>query len=218
MIISTANAPQSTDLATEIVAEFAGGQQGDVQMMIGVGIVKDSDAVFFQYVGDEQAPRALTLPTSGKPLTRLQNVTLSGLSVARDIGEFKSTKLNLFLTTNQGRTLMLTSGLTTIWSQCVITSLMGLFNSYNIDQPFTLDSWKGNSKMRPCFAAVRQEGVKVSDQMMYDQLRDYRADRATDKLVAAMEDAIAILNQAVGGGPVDEAIVTDVTESEETPF
>ena len=151
MIISTANTTETTDIASSIVAEFAGGQQGDVQMMIGVGLVKDSDAVFFQYVGEEQAPRALTLPTSGKPLTRLQNVTLSGISIARDIGEFKSTKLNLFLTTSQGRTLMLTSGLTTIWSQCVITSLMGLYSSYNINEAFTLDSWKGNSKMRPCW-------------------------------------------------------------------
>ena len=43
---------------------------------------------------------------------------------------------------------------------------------------FTLDTWKGTSKMRPCFAAVRQGGTKVSDQMMYDQLRDLRAERA----------------------------------------
>ena len=41
MIISTANTTESTDLATAIVAEFAGGQSSDVQMMIGVGIVKD---------------------------------------------------------------------------------------------------------------------------------------------------------------------------------
>ena len=215
MIISTANTTESTDLATSIVAEFAGGQSSDVQMMIGIGIVKDSDAVFFQYVGDEQAPRALTLPTSGKPLTRLQNVTLSGLSVARDIGEFKSTKLNLFLTTAQGRTLMLTSGLTTIWSQCVLTSLMGLYNSYNITEPFTLDSWKGNSKMRPCFAAVRQGGTKVSDQELYDQLKDLRGDRAYDKLEAVMIDSIEILNAAVG---VENAQVAEVTESTDDQF
>ena len=86
--------------------------------------------------------------------------------------------------------------------------MLGLFNSYNIDAPFTLDTWKGTSKMRPCFAAVRQDGVKVSDQMMYDQLRELRADGAKDKVDATMRDAVEILNQAVTGGAVDEAIVS----------
>ena len=143
----------STDVASSIVAEL-GGSTSDVEMMIGIGLVKDSDAVFFQYLGDEQTPQALVMP-SGKPCTRMANVRLTGASIAEDVGEFKSTKLNLFLETSAGRTLMLTSGLQTIWSQCVITSLMGLFNSYNLDQPFVLDSWKGTSKMRPCFAAIR---------------------------------------------------------------
>ena len=79
-------------------------------MMIGVGLVKDSEAVFFQYLGEEQTPSALMMP-SGKPLTRLANVTLAGIDIAEDIGEFKSTKLNLFLQSVQGRVVMLTSGL-----------------------------------------------------------------------------------------------------------
>ena len=188
----------STDLATSIVAELGGSSSNNVEMMIGVGLVKDSDAVFFQYLGDEQTPTALVMP-SGKPCTRMANVRLVGISVADDIGEFNSTKLNLFLETSAGRQLLITSGLQTIWSQCVITSLMGLFNSYNLDQPFVLDTWKGNSKMRPCFAAIRQGNVKVSDQMMYDQLRDLRADGATDKLKTVMRDAVEILNNAVTG-------------------
>ena len=197
----------NADVAAALVADLGGASANSVEMMIGIGLVKDSDAVFFQYLGDEQTPSALMLP-SGKPCTRMANVRLSGLSIAADVVEFNSTKLNIFLTTSAGREIMLTSGLTTIWSQCVVTSLMGLFNSYNIDQPFTLDTWKGTSKMRPCFAAVRQGGIKVSDQMMYDQLRDLRADRATDKVTAVMRDAVEILNQAVTGGTVDEAIVT----------
>jgi len=197
---------------TAVLAEFTGGNSSDVAMMIGIGLVKDSDAVFFQYLGEEQTPQALTLPTSGKPLTRLSNVRLAGISIAEDVGEFKSTKLNLYLESSAGRTVMLTSGLQTIWSQCVITSLMGLFNSYNLDQPFVLDSWKGTSKMRPCFAAIRQGGVKVSDQMMYDQLRDLRADRATDKLISVMRDAVEILNNAVTGGPVEKAVVVTTEE------
>jgi len=197
---------------TAVLAEFTGGNSSDVAMMIGIELVKDSDAVFFQYLGEEQTPQALTLPTSGKPLTRLSNVRLAGISIAEDVGEFKSTKLNLYLESSAGRTVMLTSGLQTIWSQCVITSLMGLFNSYNLDQPFVLDSWKGTSKMRPCFAAIRQGGVKVSDQMMYDQLRDLRADRATDKLISVMRDAVEILNNAVTGGPVEKAVVVTTEE------
>ena len=99
----------TTDVSAAIVSEFAGGQSNDVQMMIGVGLVKDSDAVFFQYVGEDASPRALTLPSNGKPLTRMPNVRLAGIDVADDIGEFKSTKLNLFLETTAGRTIMLTS-------------------------------------------------------------------------------------------------------------
>ena len=199
----------TTDNAS-ILAEFTGGSSSDVSMMIGIGLVKDTDAVFFQYLGEEQTPSALTLP-SGKPLTRLAYVRLAGIDIAEDVGEFKSTKLNLFLESSQGRTVMLTSGLNTIWSQCVITALMGLFNSYDLDQPFTLDSWKGNSKMRPCFAAVRLGTTKVSDQMLYDQLADARSDRDSARVAKIMRDSIQILNHAVSGGPVDAVKVVDET-------
>ena len=125
-----------TNLATydnaALVSEFAGGTSTDVSMMIGIGLVKDSEAVFFQYLGEEQTPSALMMP-SGRPLTRLANVTLAGIDVADDIGEFKSTKLNLFLQSSQGRVVMLTSGLTTIWSQCVLNALMGLYQSYDLN-------------------------------------------------------------------------------------
>ena len=205
----------STDLATSIVAELGGSSSNNVEMMIGVGLVKDSDAVYFQYLGEEQTPTALVMP-SGKPCTRMANVRLVGISVADDIGEFNSTKLNLFLETSAGRQLLITSGLQTIWSQCVITSLMGLFNSYNLDQPFVLDTWKGTSKMRPCFAAIRQGNAKVSDQMMYDQLRDLRTDGATDKLKTVMRDAVEILNNAITGGPIEPVNVTEATVVAET--
>ena len=145
-------------------------------MMIGIGLVKDTDAVFFQYLGEEQTPSALMLP-SGKPLTRLANVRLAGIDIAEEVGEFKSTKINIYLESSQGKVVLLTSGLTTIWSQCVVGGLMGMYHSYDLETPFTLDSWKGNSKMRPCFAAVRMAGNKVSDQEMYDLLSDARGDR-----------------------------------------
>jgi len=208
----TVSNSSALSVVADIVSDLGGQSGSSVEMMIGIGLVKDSDAVFFQYLGEEQQPSALMLP-SGKPCTRMANVRLTGLSIADGIGEFNSTKLNIFISTSAGRELMLTSGLTTIWSQCVITSLMGLFNSYNLGEPFTLDTWKGTSKMRPCFAAIRQDNVKVSDQMMYDQLRDLRADGAKDKLNAVLRDAVEILNGAVTGGAVQPAEV--VIENEQ---
>ena len=180
-----------------LISEFAGGNSTDVAMMIGVGLVKDSEAVFFQYLGEEQQPTALMMP-SGRPLTRLANVTLAGIEIAEDIGEFKSTKLNLFLQSSAGRVVMLTSGLTTIWSQCVLTSLMGLYHSYDLNTPFQLDSWKGNSKMRPCFGAVRIDGNKASDQEMYDLLVDARADRDSAKVEQLCRNAVSQLKSGLG--------------------
>ena len=196
-----------TNLATydnaAMVAEFAGGTSTDVSMMIGIGLVKDSEAVFFQYLGEEQTPSALMMP-SGRPLTRLANVTLAGIDIADDIGEFKSTKLNLFLQSSQGRVVMLTSGLTTIWSQCVLTSLMGLYHSYDLNTPFQLDSWKGTSKMRPCFGAIRIGQQKVSDQELYDLLTDARGDRDSAKVEQLCRNAVEQLRGALGvAEPVD---------------
>ena len=196
-----------TNLATydnaALVTEFAGGTSTDVSMMIGIGLVKDSEAVFFQYLGDEQTPSALMMP-SGRPLTRLANVTLAGIDVADDIGEFKSTKLNLFLQSSAGRVVMLTSGLTTIWSQCILNALMGLYNSFDLNTAFQLDSWKGNSKMRPCFAAIRIGQQKVSDQELYDLLTDARADRDSVKVEQLCRNAVTAIRSGLGvTEPVD---------------
>jgi len=181
---------------TEMIADFAGGSSGDVSMMIGVGVVKESDAVFFQYLGDQTEPAALMLP-KGRPLTYMNNVTLTGISIAEDIGEFKATKLNIYLTTSQGRVTLITSGLNTIWSQCIINGLMGLFNEGMIYTPFKLETWKGNSKMKPCFGAIKVRGARVSDQMMYDQLTEARTDGNKAKVTAIMRDAVEILSTAV---------------------
>ena len=202
---------------SSVLSEFTGGAQPDIAMMIGIGLVKESDAVFFQYLGEESKPMALTVPTSGRPLTYLRNVTLSGIEIAEEVGEFKSTKLNLYLESAQGNVVMLTSGLTTLWSQCVMTALMGLFNSYDLQTPFTLNSWKGTSKMRPCFASIKLGQAKVSDQMLYDQLKDLRADRATDKITAVMRDSVDILRAALSINEpqqVDVVVQNDVEEDE----
>lgn len=198
-IVSTANTSDMAapvDAPNALIAELVSEQQSDVDMMIGVGLVKDSDAVFFQYIGDKDT-QALMLP-SGKPLTRLQNVKLTGITIAEDIGEFNSTKINLYLTTNQGRTVMMTSGLTTIWTQCVLTGLIGAFESGNLQFALTLDSWKGTSKMKPCFAAIRSGQLKQSSQTMYDSLLEARGDRDYKKTEEICRDAVAVLAQAVG--------------------
>ena len=215
-IVSTANSSDlaaPVDQATSLLAELVSEAKSDVDMMIGVGLVKDSDAVFFQYIGDKDT-QALMLP-SGKPLTRLQNVKLTGITIAEDIGEFNSTKINLYLTTNQGRTVMLTSGLTTIWTQCVLTGLIGAFESGNLEFALTLDSWKGTSKMKPCFAAIRSGQLKQTSNTMYEALSEARADRDYKKTEAICRDAVAVLAQAVG---YEAPVPTDVKVEQETEF
>ena len=201
---------QMTNLSTAaagILDEFAGGTTGDFDMMVGVGLVKDTDAVFFEYLGDDSEPAALML-RSGKALTRMSNVQLAGISIAEDIGEFNSTKLNLLLRTSAGRTILVTSGLTTIWSQCVVTSLMAMYNGGDVTCPFHLDTWKGTSKMRPCFAAIRVGQTKMSDNDLYEQLRDARSDGDKSKVQSIMRDSVEILNHAVTGGVVNDVSVT----------
>ena len=204
----------SSIVASEFVAELV-GSESTVDMMIGIGLVKDTDAVYFQYLGEEQQPAALMLP-SGKPCTRLPHVTVTGVEIAEEVGQFKSTKLNLYLTSSAGRTVMLTSGLQTIWSQCVITGLMAVFNEYGLSSPLTIDTWKGTASMRPCFAAIRQNGVKLSDQVMYDELKEARSDRDKARVETLMRDAVDVLRGALGIEKVE--VATDVEVKEATDF
>ncbi len=192
---------------TTILAEFAGGTQSDVSMMIGIGLVKDSDAVFFQYLGDEQPAQALSYP-SGKPVTSMSNVKLSGIEVVDRQDEFKSVKLNLFLESSAGTIVMLTAGLQTIWSQCIVTALMGLVDNGNLDSSFNLDTWKGTSILRPCFAAIKVNDVRMSHQLTYDTLADARSDRNPHKIIELMRDYVGMLKGALTGGPVEETVIT----------
>lgn len=193
-----------------IVAEFGGSSQQSVDIMIGVGVVKDSEAVFFQYVGDDQTS-ALVQP-SGKPVTRIGNVQLTGLSIADNVyaeAGFSGDKLNVFVTTQQGRTVMLTSGLTTIWSQCLITSLQGLAEEGGLDHMIVIDTWKGNSKMKPCFAAVRDGQRKVSSNELYQALADARSDRDREKTEKLMRDAVEVINAGLVNESMEDAVVLE---------
>ena len=79
---------------------------------------------------------------------------------------------------------------------------MGMYHSYDLSTPFQLDSWKGTSKLRPCFAAVRLGADKVSDQELYDLLRDARADRDSTKTAQLCRNAVEQLRNAIGVEPV----------------
>ena len=196
-IVSTA--PSTTEecgLSTELVGEL-GGSSTDVSMMIGVGLVKDSDAVYFQYMGEDRKPSALVKPSSGNPLTRIADVKLTGIAIAEDVGEFKSTKLNLFLTTSTGTTVMLTSGLTTIWAQCILTGLLDVFAKDQLHMSLSFDTWKGNSKMKPCFGAVRIGKQKMSDNGMYEALREARSDKDGLRIEELCRDAVAVIAHTI---------------------
>ena len=207
----------NADVAASIVAELSGSSDVQVDMMIGIGLVKDSDAVYFQYLGEEKQPAALTLP-SGKPCTRMANVRVTGITIVEGVGSFKATKINLFLETTAGRTIMLTSGIQSWWTQCVIQGLMGMFNAYALDTPFTLDSYRGKAGLKPVFATIRQGGKAVSDQHMYQQMGDLRRDKASDKIEACVRDAVAILGAALTGNTVDENIMAAPSVGEVVEF
>ena len=205
-------APLSADTAA-IVAQFGGQQQSTVDMMIGVGVVKDSEAVYFKYEGDDQT--TALVQASGKPVTRIGNVVLTGLTIDDDVYKeagFDGSKLNVFLQTQQGTTVLLTSGLTTIWSQCLITSLMGLYAANRMDAMIAIDTWKGTSKMRPCFAAVRDGATKVSNNDIYDALREARSDRDKVKVDAIMRDSIELLGAALNVVETEVEMVANENE------
>mgnify|MGYP003134472801 FL=1 len=212
-IVSTANL--STDTAS-IVAEIGGGSAPQVDIMIGVGLVKDSEAVFFQYLGDDSTQALFR--TNGKPVTRIGPVMITGLSIAEDIYKdagFDGSKLNVFVESQNGHNIMITSGLTTIWSQCVITGLMGLADADQLNSLICIDSWKGTAKMKPTFACIRNNGDKVTNNETYALLADARSNRDDAAKQKIMRDSIAIINESLTGVPV---LVEDVTEAPKKDF
>ena len=193
---TTAIAPADISLAVS----FDGGSTPEVDYMFGIGLDKTSDAVYFQYLGDDES-RAFVFD-NGKPVTRFSNVRVTGLSIIKLDNEFNQNKLNLFLENQQGRTILLTSGLQTLWSQCVVTGLMGLLESFSLDSLINLDTWKGTSKLRPCFAGIRNNGIKVVSEEVKTQLNLAEKDQR-EKI---MRDSVEIISRALEIVPV---VVTD---------
>jgi len=213
-VISTANPTADT---SALVAELGGQASQSVDFMIGVGLVKDSDAVFFQYKGDEQ--KTALMEASGKPCTRIGQVFLTGLTIIDNVYEdtgFNGSKLNVFLKTQNGTSLMLTSGLATIWSQCLMTCLMGLCANESLDHLITIDTWKGTSKMRPCFAAVRDGAVKVTHNETYQALADARSDKDKLKTDAIMRDAVEVINSVLSNVEVAPQVIDVTSNAEDT--
>ena len=193
-----------------LLSELSGGVAPQVDYMFGIGLVKESDAVYFQYLGDDS--KEAFVYQNGKPVTRFPNVRITGLSIGEDIGEFNQTKLNVFIETQQGSSIMLTSGLTTLWSKCMITGLMGLFVQDSLNSIINIDTWKGTSKLKPCFAAVRKNGIKVVNEEIKEQLNE--ADKAEKEQI--IRDCVALISEAVTGLPVIATAVEDtpVTNSQ----
>jgi len=203
-----------TSDALAIVSE-CGGSQATADLMIGIGLVKDSEAVYFQYLGEDQ--NAALISPGGKPVSRIGNVYLTGITIAEDVyadAGFSGSKINLMLETQQGRSIMMTAGLTTIWTQCLITSLMGVAAADALDHLLTISTWKGNSKMRPCFCSIFDGKVKMTDNATYQALTDARADRDSKKTESIIRDAIDVINASINGGPVAEAVVSEIDNEE----
>ena len=182
-------------------------------ILVGVGLVKDSDAVFFQYKGDDK--KEALRQDNDKPVTRIAPVQITNVKIEENPyanSGFSGTKLNIEFVTQGGRTVCLTSGLTTMWSQCMITALCGLMNSNGLGHLVAIDSWKGNSKYGTCFASIRANGIKVSDQAVYDTLKDARATKNFELRDQVLRDSVAVLQGCLS------IIPAQVTEAEEVQF
>lgn len=195
--------------ATSILAEFTSGVTTAFDMMIGVGVQKESDAVFFQYLDDKQS-RALVNQATGRPVQSFQAVRIKDVEIAEEVGTFKATKLNVYVEGVEGTVVMLTSGLSTMWSQCVMTGLMGLMSdgvpNCDLSTRFTLWSKKGDQGLRPCFANIYIDGERISDNQMFEQLKDARSDRNKELVERIMRDSVSILSADLNGLPVDVVI------------
>ena len=196
--------------SSAIVAELvSGGEAPEINMMIGVGVVKESEAVLFHYVGNEEQPQALMHPRTGNPLTRLSNVKLVGLDIAKNIGTENATKLNVILELGNGNKVLVTSGIQTWWSQCVMAGLFGLFQNGLLTESFNLDSYRGTMGRKPIFASIRCADV-YSDKELYAMLMADRKSKAWESYEQTITTIISDLSKVLNAAPVPQDEVKEV--------
>ena len=90
---------------------------------------------------------------------------------------------------------------------------MGLADTGRLNSVICLDSWKGNSKMRPIFASIKNNGVKVSSDEIYEMLAESRSNRDREGTEAIMRQCNQAINDILTGGEVDVADVKVVEEA-----
>jgi len=211
-IVSTAALTTST---SAIVSEFSGGSSSNVAMFIGIGLVKDSDAVFFQYQNEGEQPIALLQP-SGKHLSTLSNVTLVDVSIYEPGDEYNTIKVNITLESSAGTQVMVTSGLTTFWSQSVLGGLLAMLNNGDVTCSFNLDTWRGTlGKIKPCFGGVKINGAMMRNDEIYKALTDARSDGNKKRVEEIMRDAVQVLHTALNVNAVDVAVEEPLTSRQE---
>ena len=181
------------DSSTIVADLVSGGEAPEIKYMIGVGVVKDSEAVLFYYIGNDEQPIPLMTKT-GKPLTRLSNVNLVDVNVVTGIGTENATKLNVILEIENGNKILVTSGIQTWWSMCVISGLYGLFQNGMITESFSLDSYRGNIGRKPIFASIRCGGV-YSDKELYEILNADRKEKAWESYELSMSSIVDTLQK-----------------------
>tara|TARA_R110001592_G_scaffold362452_1_gene676257 strand:+ start:277 stop:942 length:666 start_codon:yes stop_codon:yes gene_type:complete len=203
-IVSTAALTSST---SSIVSEFSGGASSNVAMTIGIGLVKDSDSVFFRYADEAGEQPIALLTATGRPLTTLGNVQLVDVSLYEPGDEYNTLKLNLTLQSSAGTQVLVTAGLTTFWSMSIIGGLLEMLRGGDLTCPFNLDTWKGNKgKIKPCFGAVKISGQAMRNDSLYNALTDARADGDKQKVTAIMRDSVSVLHGALNVDAVDVAV------------
>ena len=209
-IVSTA---ALTSSASSIVSEFSGGQPSNVAMTIGIGLVKDSDSVFFRYADEAGEQPIALLTATGRPLTTLGNVTLVDVGLYEPGDEYNTLKLNLTLQSSAGTQVLVTAGLTTFWSMSVIGGLLEMLRGGDLTCPFNLDTWKGNKgKIKPCFGAVKISGQTMRNDDLYNSLTDARSDGNKKRVESIMRDSVSLLQGALNINTVDVAVEPSAVE------
>ena len=216
MTIVSATALSSTVSTTAIVSEFAGGQSSNVAMTIGIGLNKDSDAVYFRYADEAGEQPTALLTATGRHLSTLGNVTLVDVGLYEPNDEYNTLKVNITLQSSAGTQVMVTAGLTTFWSMSVIGGLLAMLLGGDVTCPFNLDTWKGNKgKIKPCFGAVKISGTSMRNDELYTSLTDARSDGNKKRVEEIMRDAVQVLHSALNVDAVDVAVDEPLTSGQQ---